>query len=376
MEHNITKRRKVCRRRQILEPLSPSSPRTKNAPVPTPRRAALLRDAVSTAGKLPRAKLFEQYKIPPATGYRILRSGQARRGPDIHKRGRKPILQPYQMDAIETVENATFRFGASTHVAVARHIGIEEGSERAIQKDMSDYGIKTYAAAQKKWFSDTTRTARDIWAFERRYWKKKDFRRYRYSDESHFACGLQRQARIHRRRGTINRYKPTKIQYYLKRKNVTWHVFGYIGWNYKSALHFYKGTGKRNALVQVDYMDFLRKWIAPTWEEDWILLEDNDTAHGTRGKGYNQVKHLKDELEIRWEANPPSSPDLNPIEKIWRSIKQRLKNRGVIWTPEDLKRAIQEEWDAVTIEEINRQIDTMPARVEAVSNARGGPTAF
>jgi len=123
-------------------------------------------------------------------------------------------------------------------------------------------------------------------------------------------------------------------------------------------------------------MDFLRKWIAPTWEEDWILLEDNDTAHGTRGKGYNQVKHLKDELEIRWEANPPSSPDLNPIEKIWRSIKQRLKNRGVIWTPEDLKRAIQEEWDAVTIEEINRQIDTMPARVEAVSNARGGPTAF
>jgi len=162
MEHNITKRRKVCRRRQILEPLSPSSPRTKNAPVPTPRRAALLRDAVSTAGKLPRAKLFEQYKIPPATGYRILRSGQARRGPDIHKRGRKPILQPYQMDAIETVENATFRFGASTHVAVARHIGIEEGSERAIQKDMSDYGIKTYAAAQKKWFSDTTRTARDI----------------------------------------------------------------------------------------------------------------------------------------------------------------------------------------------------------------------
>ncbi len=83
----------------------------------------------------------------------------------------------------------------------------------------------------------------------------------------------------------------------------------------------------------------LRKWIAPKWEEDWTLLGDNDTAHGTRGEGYNQVKRLKHELEIRWEADPLSSPDLNPIEKVWRSIKQRLKNRGVIWTPENLERA-------------------------------------
>ncbi len=53
-------------------------------------------------------------------------------GPLVYISGRKMILQPYQMDAMEIVEDADFCFGASTHVAIARYIGIEEGSERAI----------------------------------------------------------------------------------------------------------------------------------------------------------------------------------------------------------------------------------------------------
>ena len=54
--------------------------------------------------------------------------------------------------------------------------------------------------------------------------------------------------------------------------------------------------------------------------------------------------------------NLPNSPDLNPIETIWRIIKQRLKSRGVIFEEAILRRAIQEEWDKITIEEINRAI--------------------
>jgi hypothetical protein len=40
-------------------------------------------------------------------------------------------------------------------------------------------------------------------------------------------------------------------------------------------------------------------------------------------------------------------------------IKQRLKNRGVIFTVEALERAIQEEWDKITVEDINKIISTM-----------------
>ena len=75
-------------------------------------------------------------------------------------------------------------------------------------------------------------------------------------------------------------------------------------------------------------MGILENVVAQDWDPDWILLEDNDNSHGTRGNADNKCKQAKRRLGIKWEANPPESPDLNPIETIWRTVKQRLKNRG------------------------------------------------
>jgi hypothetical protein len=48
-----------------------------------------------------------------------------------------------------------------------------------------------------------------------------------------------------------------------------------------------------------------------------------------------------------------------------------LKNRGVIFQIEVLKRAIQEEWDKITTEEINKVISTMPERVTCLPERFG-----
>ena len=105
-------------------------------------------------------------------------------------------------------------------------------------------------------------------------------------------------------------------------------------------------------------------------------MEDNDNAHGTRGNGNNRLKQVKEQLGIKWEANPPESPDLNPIETIWRTIKQRLKNRGLILDPAELRRAIEEEWDKITLDEINRAISTMLDRVTAINERNGLPIPY
>jgi hypothetical protein len=81
-------------------------------------------------------------------------------------------------------------------------------------------------------------------------------------------------------------------------------------------------------------------------------------------------------LGIKWEANPPESPDLNPIETIWRTVKQRLKNQGLIFETSELKRAIQEEWDKVTLVEISEAIATMPQRVATLNSRNGIPIPF
>ena len=234
----------------------------------------------------------------------------------MHNRGRKSVLALHQRAAIETVENANFQFGTASHISIARSLGLANGGERAIQKNMAEHGVGTYMAQQKKFIRETSIEKRKLWGFERPYWKEDQFKSYRFTDECHFACGLQRQARIHRRRGKKHRNAPQKIQFRLKRQNQTWHVHGEIGWNFKGQLHFYTGTGVGGRLVQADYLVILEEVIAPHWSSDLILLEDNDNAHGTRSKGDNKIKKAKRRLGIKWESNPPESPDLNPMETI------------------------------------------------------------
>jgi hypothetical protein len=55
-----------------------------------------------------------------------------RRSERIYNRGRKKALAPYECDAIEAVENASFRFGTASHFANVSAIGLAHGSERAI----------------------------------------------------------------------------------------------------------------------------------------------------------------------------------------------------------------------------------------------------
>jgi hypothetical protein len=61
--------RKTCRIANSLMSLSSTSLRKSNTIVDTPRRVRLLHDAHSTAGKLPRKKLFQAHNIAEATGY-------------------------------------------------------------------------------------------------------------------------------------------------------------------------------------------------------------------------------------------------------------------------------------------------------------------
>jgi hypothetical protein len=53
-----------------------------------------------------------------------------------------------------------------------------------------------------------------------------------------------------------------------------------------------------------------------------------------------------------------------------------LKNRGPIFETSELKRAIQEEWDKITLGEIIKAIATMPDRVAALNSRNGIPIPY
>ena len=64
---------------------------------------------------------------------------------------------------------------------------------------------------------------------------------------------------------------------------------------------------------------------------------------------------------------PPSSPDCSPIENLQRTIKQRIRLRNPFpTTNEALRTAIEEEWAAITPDELEALVDTIPTRLREV----------
>lgn len=75
--------------------------------------------------------------------------------------------------------------------------------------------------------------------------------------------------------------------------------------------------------------------------------------------------------------HPSGSPDVNPIEPVWHELKQRTHSRSHIPTTlDELKVAVHEAWDDISVWDINKYVDTMETHVQAVLVAQGGHTCY
>lgn len=75
--------------------------------------------------------------------------------------------------------------------------------------------------------------------------------------------------------------------------------------------------------------------------------------------------------------HPASSPDLSPIEPVWHELKKIL--RALPHPPTSVDKlcdAVRGAWDSLPISDIDKHIDTMQERVQAILAAKGGHTRF
>ncbi|KAF5333764.1 hypothetical protein D9758_016585 [Tetrapyrgos nigripes] len=88
------------------------------------------------------------------------------------------------------------------------------------------------------------------------------------------------------------------------------------------------------------------------------------------------LKWLKDH-NIKVFPHPPSSPDLNPIEDIWRELKKHVRARAHPPTSlTELIAAVKEAWDQITVEDIDKYINRMDDIVADVLKAKGSHTKY
>ena len=240
-----------------------------------------------------------------------------------------------------------------------------------------------------------------------------------YTDEAHVDPTSQAQGRTLREQG--ERDKPENIEERPPLKGVRFHIAGWISWWGKAEkLRFYNDEQDHvehppmppkprrrpktetaeeyhhrvaeweamkphdrevkvqgNAMTQKYYVENLLplyvdaiKSMHEIDDKPWFLQEDGDPSHGMRKAGL--ARKYKDDYNVQNLVHPAQSPDLNPIEGIWAIIKQRLRRR-IFDSEEEMKEALQEEWDRITMEEIRHRIADMPRRCAELVRSKGGP---
>lgn len=146
-------------------------------------------------------------------------------------------------------------------------------------------------------------------------------------------------------------------------------VWGCIGRNSVGDLIKIEGILKKE-----HYLSILRDHVIPSGRrligQNFIFMHNNDPKHTARVcKDYLQHLEQSDELKIiHW---PPQSPDLNPIEKIWDESDWKIRE-VCPKSQNDLWNKLQNAWNQIVPETIEKLIKRMPKLVEKIIKKRGG----
>ena len=185
-----------------------------------------------------------------------------------------------------------------------------------------------------------------------------------YSDESIF--DTSKRVSVWVTRLPHKRYHDHCLQYTIHRARASVHVWGAISFDWKSALVFLVGTGKKGAAVKHYQEQVLERIIAPAFmglqDYDASLeaeyVKDQAPIHGT----HRALVEVLAKMGIPLHHRQGASPDLNSIENLWHLMKQRIKAPDRFpGTLQAMRQAVEKEWEKLEPRDWNQFIDSMPA---------------
>src|SRR5205814_5659215 len=128
------------------------------------------------------------------------------------------------------------------------------------------------------------------------------------------------------------------------------------------------------ALRRDNLLPFL-KTLPPNLKRDFIFQQDNAAIHTTK-----ITKEWFKEQAFTVMEWPPNSPDMNPIEHMWRVLKAALHKRfpdtsTLRGGPEKVREVLEERlkvvWHDNGAEVLINPVESMPRRAAALYAAKG-----
>ena len=180
-------------------------------------------------------------------------------------------------------------------------------------------------------------------------------------------CSVQLQChslRCYRKKGQVKRFKP-RPKHPLKV-----HIWG--GISYRGPTQIVIFTGKLCATKLLKIFDAsLLPFVRSVYPEQHRLMQDNDPKHTSRlARTYFECNN------VHWWKTPPESPDLNPIENVWGSMKRFLRDYHKPRNQASLLEGIKKFWKTLTPEVCRRYINHIHKVIPKVIEENGGPSGY
>ena len=157
---------------------------------------------------------------------------------------------------------------------------------------------------------------------------------------------------------------PASLRVHMKRAQCKVMIWGAIGLDYRSDLHFVT-----QSVTSKYYVDNVLPLIEAGLKKipKGVLMHDNARPHSAAA-----TKTALAKADIKALDWPPYSPHLNPIEHLWATLHRRIAELGPD-TLEDLKAAAIECWKSFTNEEINAYVLSFRKRLKRTIAVDGKP---